>query len=150
MPCVPSRFARLGVYLACALPLWAGTVSAAQIVIAGPAGSGAFGSRVTTLPNGNIVVTDPLFDAPGPIADVGAVHLYRPDGALISTLRGTKTNDQVGSGGITVLSNGHYVVRSPNWDNGVAVDAGAVTFGSGVSGISGVVSDSNSMLGSTS
>ena len=42
--------------------------------IAGPPGSGQFGSRVTALPNGNFVVTDPFYDA-GATTDVGAVYL---------------------------------------------------------------------------
>ena len=68
---------------------------ATQTDIAGPAGSGAFGSTVTVLPNGNIVVTDPLYDAPGPVADVGAVYLL--DGAtlaVISTRTGSTAGDQ--------------------------------------------------------
>jgi len=135
--------------LACALLFLAGALQAAQFTIDGPAGSGEFGSRVVTLPNGNIVVTDPGFDAPGPIVDVGAVYLYRPDGTLISTLRGSSANDWVGSGGVVVLTNGSYVVISAFWDNGAASNAGAVTFGSGTSGISGVVSLANSLVGST-
>ena len=48
------------------------------------------------------------------------------------------------------LSNGNYVVRSAYWDNGAATNAGAVTWGSGTTGVSGVVSSSNSLVGSTS
>ena len=64
---------------------------AAQFVIDGPPGSERFGETVTVLPNGNVVVTDPFFDAPGPpvVADVGAVRLYRPNGMRISTLTGS-------------------------------------------------------------
>jgi hypothetical protein len=130
------------------LVVLAGAGQAAQVTINGPAGSGGFGHTVTILPNGNIVVTDPGFDAPGPIADVGAVYLYRPNRSLVSTLRGSSANDRVGRNGIVVLGNGNYVVLSPMWDNGAIVDAGAVTFGSGVSGISGVVSQTNSLVGS--
>jgi hypothetical protein len=120
-----------------------------QTDIVGPAGSGSFGYSVTALPNGNIVVTDPDYDA-GVIADVGAVYLYDgADGALISTLTGSSTDDQVGSGGVGVLSNGNYIVRSPHWDNVGAVDAGAVTWGDGTTGVSGVVSSANSLVGST-
>ena len=41
------------------------------------------------------------------------------------------------SGGVTALSNGNYVVSSPNWTNGAAANAGAVTWGSGTAGVSG-------------
>ena len=45
----------------------------------------------------------------------------------------------VGYYGVTPLSNGNYVVKSPNWDNGATVDAGAVTWGSGTTGVAGPV-----------
>ncbi len=128
--------------------LLAGSAQAAQFTINGPANSGAFGSGVTTLPNGNIVVTDPGFDA-GPIADVGAVYLYRPNGTLISTLRGSSANDRIGNGDMVVLSNGNYVISSPEWDNGGIVNAGAATFGSSSRGVIGVVSAANSLVGSS-
>ena len=99
--------------------------------------------------NGNIVVTDPGYDAGG-VADVGAVYLYNgATGALISKLTGSTAGDQVGSGGVTVLPNGNYVVRSPDWDNGAAANAGAVTWGSGTTGVTGAVSAANSLVGST-
>jgi hypothetical protein len=131
-----------------ALCLSTSMAQAAQFTINGPAGSGEFGTTVITLPNGNMVVADPFFDAPGPIANVGAVYLYRPDGTLISTVRGATADDRVGSRGVVVLSNGNFVVPSPFWDNGAATNAGAVTFGSGTTGITGVVSPTNSLVGS--
>ena len=81
------------------------------------------------MPNGNIVVTDPDYNG-GIGVQAGAVYLYNgASGALISMLTGTAAGDQVGSSGVTVLSNGNYVVRSPDWDNGAVADAGAVTWG---------------------
>ena len=50
---------------------------------------------------------------------------------------------------MTALTNGNYVVRSPDWNNGAATEAGAVTWGSGTTGVSGVVSAANSLVGST-
>ncbi len=40
-------------------------------------------------------------------------------GAVNSTnsLVGTSSNDQIGSGGVTKLSNGNYVILSPQWDS---------------------------------
>ena len=49
------------------------------------------------------------------------------------------------------LEGGNYVVLSPFWDNGLATDAGAVTFGNaGSGGISGEVNFLNSAIGQTS
>ena len=45
------------------------------------------------------------------------------------------------------LSNGNYVVASPSWDNGSAMEAGAVTWGDGNLGRIGAVSPSNSLVG---
>lgn len=138
--------------LAGTLAMLGGPAFAAQFVINGPSGSGEFGRGVTILPNGNIVVTDPGFDGPGPVADVGAVHLHRPDGSLISTLRGSSANDRVGGGtggGVVTLANGNFVVVSPDWDAGAVVNVGAVTFVSGSTGLNGAVSAANSLVGST-
>ncbi len=124
-----------------------GVAQAVQIDLPAPAGSGRFGSMVRMLPNGNFLVGDSLFDAPGPIVDVGAVYLYRADGVLVSALYGSSADDRIGSQTIELLSNGNFVVRSPNWDNGTLVDAGAVTWGNSVTGVSGQVSATNSLVG---
>src|SRR5512139_2017903 len=124
-------------------------LAAAQIDLIGPPGSESFGGQVVVLPNGNIVVADPGHDASVAITDTGAVYLYNgATGALISQLTGSTTGDQVGSD-IGVLSNGNYVVLSPNWDNGAITDVGAATWGNGTTGITGTVSITNSLVGST-
>ncbi len=93
------------------------------------------------------MVTDPNASPNGgAVGQVGAAHLYSPAGVLISTLNGSNAGDQVGSGGITVLSNGNYVVSSPNWNQA----AGAVTWCDADLGIPGVVSAANSLVGTTS
>ncbi|MEM9886620.1 MAG: T9SS type A sorting domain-containing protein [Bacteroidota bacterium] len=124
-------------------------LNAQSFDIVGPAGSENFGADITVLPNGNYIIVDSGWDN-GIIEDVGAVYLY--DGStntLISTLRGSTAGDQVGSNGVTVLSNGNYVVSSPNWDNGTAEDAGAVTWVDAALGINTSVNNSNSLVGST-
>ena len=113
-----------------------------------PAAGHSHGSGTTLeLSGGNLVVASPNDDAVA--ANAGAVRLYRPDGTLLSTLAGSTAGDQVGSGGVTALGNGHYVVRSSSWANGSATNAGAVTWGSGTTGVSGAVSAANSLVGST-
>lgn len=66
-----------------------------------------------------------------------------------NSLIGVSASDRVGSN-IVALSNGHFVVASPDWDNGAAVDAGAVTWGDGGSALVGVVSAGNSLIGASS
>jgi Repeat of unknown function (DUF5650) len=117
-------------------------VDAAQVDIHGPAGSVAFGRFVAALPNGNFVVCDPS----GPISNIGAVYLYGSDGQLISTLTGSTQDDQVCNQDITVLGN-NFVVSSKYWNNASAVRAGAVTWINGTTGLNGIVSTSNSLVG---
>ena len=65
-----------------------------------------------------------------------------------NSLVGSTAGDQVGSGGVYALTNGNYVVRSSYWNNGAATQAGAATWGCGTTGVSGVVSSGNSLVGS--
>jgi hypothetical protein len=121
-----------------ALLLAAPSTRAAQTDLPGPTGSGTFG------------VTDSTYSltTPTAVANVGAVHLYNGSTlALISTLTGSTANDQMGGDGVTVLSNGNYVVSSGDWDNGAVLNVGAVTLCSGTDKTTGTVSASNSILG---
>jgi filamentous hemagglutinin family protein len=99
--------------------------------------------------NGNIAVSSPYDDFAA--RDAGAVYLFNTTtGALLATLTGSSANDNVSgylyfNGGITALTNGNYVVASPNWNNGM----GAATWGNGTTGISGTISSTNSLVGST-
>ncbi len=141
--CVRAFANRLLLSASLGMMIFSASVHAAQIDIAGPPGSNAFGSGITVLPNGNIVVID-SFAASG----LGRVHLYSPSGSLISTLSGSIASDQVGSNGIVVLGNGHFVVMSQYWSNGNNLNAGAVTWVNGSTGLNGAVSSGNSLVGS--
>jgi CSLREA domain-containing protein len=61
-------------------------------------------------------------------------------------LIGNLPGDAVGSGAIA-LTNGHYVVSSPSWNNGGLADVGAVTWCDGTTGRKGFVTASNSLVG---
>jgi hypothetical protein len=113
-----------------------------------PTAGGGFGTGITVLSNGNVVVTNPNDNFGGSRA--GAVYLFDGlSGALLSSLVGSNPNDQVGSGAfrvasVTRLSNGNYLIASPSWNG----NRGAMTWASGTSGVSGVVSAANSLVGS--
>ena len=113
---------------------------------------------MTALTNGNYVVSSPNFDKPATAKiDVGAVTWGNGAGGTVglvttaNSLVGGTTNDQVGSSGVTALTNGNYVVRSQLWDNPAtaALDAGAVTWGNGAGGTVGLVTSANSLVGGT-
>jgi hypothetical protein len=134
-----------------------GEVSAANSLVGASAqdyvGASTTGSRaVTPLTDGGYVVTTPFWHN-GSTANAGAVTGCRGTagckGAVspANSLVGSATDDKVGSSGATALANGNYVVNSPTWDNGPAVDAGAVTWCGGT-GCAGAVSAANSLVGS--
>lgn len=120
----------------------------AQFVDPNPAPGNQFGASIVPLSTGNVVVTSPFDDFGG--TDAGAVYLFNgATGSLISTLRGSHANDNVGSAEITEVGDGNFVVASPSWDSGAKADVGAVTWGSGTTGVNGIVSAANSLVGST-
>ena len=131
-----------------------GPVSAANSLVGSTANDQVGGlGGVTALSNGNYVVSSPNWTN-GAAANAGAVTwgsgtagVSGPVSAA-NSLVGSTANDAVGSGGVTALSDGNYVVSSPNWTNGAAADAGAVTWGSGTTGVSGIISTMNSAIGS--
>jgi hypothetical protein len=133
-----------------------GAVSAANSLVGSSANDqvGGYG-YVNVLANGNYLVFSPTWDN-GSVADVGAVTLGNGTTGIkglvnmANSLVGSTSNDQVGSyGRLTELPNGNYLVSSPEWDNGLATNAGAVTFVNGTSGIGGIVTSANSLVGSS-
>ncbi len=131
-----------------------GAVSATNSLVGSKANDevGNSGVTVTALTNGNYVVGSPYWDN-GAVVDAGAATwgdgTKGISGAVTVTnsLVGSKVNDIVGKSGVTALTNGNYIVNSQIWDNGVVVDAGAVTWGDGTKGISGAVAITNSLVG---
>ncbi len=120
----------------------------AEFIDPNPAAGNQFGHSVEILTSGNAVVTSPFDDFGG--TDAGAVYLFNGlTGEVISTLRGSSAGDNVGAQAISVLTNGNYLITSVNWDNGTVIDAGAVTWGNGSTGINGTVSASNSLVGTS-
>jgi trimeric autotransporter adhesin len=110
---------------------------------------------IVVLPNGNYLVVNPFWLNPSQgIAGAvtwasgatGITGVVGPTNSLV----GTSDRDRVGSDGVVLLPNGNYLVSSRQWDDGPAADVGAVTWGSGATGITGVVSSANSLIGSTS
>ncbi len=109
---------------------------------------------VIVLFNRNYVVISPNW-VDGSRVDVGAVtwgsNATRTAGYVsrLNSLVGRTPGDMIGSGFVTALQNGNYVVRSPLWSNGSsASSAGAATWGDGAAGTSGIVSSNNSIVGS--
>ncbi|MET7255495.1 T9SS type A sorting domain-containing protein [Dyadobacter fermentans] len=112
------------------------------------------GRKIFALPNGNfVVVSDNWSD--GAKAYVGAVTWVNGVTGLngvvnaSNSLIGNTASDQVGVNGITVLSNGNYVVRTYSWRNAGKNTLGAVTWCNGNTGLIGVVSASNSLVGNS-
>ncbi len=130
----------------------AGAINASNSLV-GSAANDKVGTAVTALSNGNYVTSSPTWDN-GTIVDAGAVTwgngIIGTVGAInaANSLIGSSASDGLSST-VMALTNGNYVVGSPNWDNGLVSNAGAVTWGDGVNGTVGVISDTNSLVGST-
>ena len=107
-------------------------------------------SGVTPLANSNYVVASPNWkNANG--MNVGAATWVEGSGPQTGTV--TASNSLVGttpvSAGMNVvaLTNGHYVVAFPGWNRGTVMQAGAVVWGNGESGTSGIVSLETALVG---
>jgi filamentous hemagglutinin family protein len=127
--------------------------------------------------NGNVVFASPVWDN-GAVADAGAVTWMNgatgklsdnTNGGAISSansLIGSTTSDLVGISTYTwaptqyyfipqVLANGNLIFISDTWDNGAAINAGALTWMNSTTGLlangatGGAVSAANSLIGST-
>ncbi len=129
-----------------------GVINALNSLVGSAANDGA-SSKVTALTNGNYIVSSSLWDK-GTVANVGAVTWANGLGGTVglisatNSLVGSKTGDNVGIV-VTALTNGHYVVGSPNWDNGGVTNAGAATWVNGSTGTVGTISAANSLVGPT-
>jgi filamentous hemagglutinin family protein len=130
-----------------------------ELVDPNPGEKNGFGSTLTPLSSGTIVVTSPGDDFAA--KDAGAAYVFNTStGALVSTLTGTYAGDAIGSGGVLGGTNlgfkkgqiagsgellgGNFFVLSNGWNGG----RGAITWGSGSAGVSGAVNASNSLVGS--
>lgn len=106
------------------------------------------------LSNGNYTINSPMWSNGSVDARYGAVTWV--DGteatgtavSITNSLYGTTVGDRVGVSGTVALSNGHYVVSSRYWNNGVPdARVGAATWGNGLVGTAGAVTTSNSLHG---
>ena len=127
-----------------------GTISSANSLTGSGSEDQIGNGAVKVLPNGNYVVISTSWSA-----SAGAVTWASGTSAVTGTvsaansLVGSTTGDEVGGRGILQLTNGNYVVMSPNWDNGGIQNAGAATWVNASTGLSGSLSAANSLVGST-
>ena len=132
----------------------AGAVSANNSLVGTSAYSFVGGGVIVELSNGNFVVRSRNWNN-GSATSVGAVTWVNGSTGLTgpvsanNSLIGSTANDEVGGSGAIALNNGNYVVASPRWNNGASTQAGAVTWADGNIGLVGIVSASNSLVGST-
>ncbi len=132
----------------------AGAVSTANSLFGSNDGDFIGSSGIHELPGGAVVVASPSWQN-GSQDRAGAVTFCSDFAACIgavntaNSLTGQFTNDRVGITGLTVLTNGNYVVGSSVARIGAATNAGAATFCSGITGCTGNLTQSNSLVGLT-
>lgn len=110
-------------------------------------------SGINILTNGNFVIRSVNWNGgTGAVTWGSGVNGFIGGAEVVvsaaNSLVGSATTHSVGNGGVLALSNGHYVVRSTNWDDGPTSNVGAVTWCNGFTGRVGVVSTANSLTGS--
>ncbi len=124
-----------------------GTMSPAES-LTGSDPSDFVGWSATALTQGNYVVTSPNWNSNCGAATWGNGKTgVKGVVSSANSLVGGSLNDSVGSIATVSLTNGHYVVRSPDFDNVTVMDAGAVTWGDGNKGTTGFVQSGNSLVG---
>ena len=127
-----------------------GVVSATNSLV-GTTANDTIGQVIYELANGNYVVTSSQWDRDPSTPDAGAatwgsgasgVHgAVSPSNSLV----GTAAGDHVASYGVKHLTNGNYVVGSPDWHG----TRGAATWASGATGLVGDLTEANSLYGTT-
>jgi hypothetical protein len=132
-----------------------GAVSATNSLV-GVSAYDYVGERIVPLTNGNYLVASPFWSNGG-IAFTGAVTWANGQKGIVGTISaqnslvGSTARDTIGRYDVEVrvwpLSNGNAVVVSPSWDNGAIVDAGAATWIDGTTGLTGPISEANSLVG---
>jgi len=125
-----------------------GSVSPSNSLVGDNPGDRVGSDGATALTNGNYVVLSPGWGGglgaatwvSGSTGTTGGDRSNTVDPQ--NSLTGSATNDNVGEGA-TALSNGNYVVSSPNWDS----LSGAATWCDGATGTIGTVTAANSLVG---
>ncbi|NGX63663.1 MAG: hypothetical protein KR126chlam6_01076, partial [Candidatus Anoxychlamydiales bacterium] len=109
-----------------------------------------FGIGTVALSNGNYIVQSdfyPDLSSKGTVSfgdgSTGTFGVVDSTNSLI----GTTASDTIGSGGITLLAEGNYLISSPLYDDGGNANAGAVTLGDGTNGTLGSITTDNSVIG---
>jgi hypothetical protein len=130
----------------------AGPVTVLNSLVGAQSGTAIGSNGVIALSNGNYVVASPFWRANVLFVNLGAATFGNGSTGITgnitsdNSLIGSNSSDMVGSA-VTALTNGNYVVTSPFWRNGVAINAGAATLGDGTNGTTGFVSSGNSLVG---
>lgn len=110
---------------------------------------------IIQLNTGNFVVRSPFWQN-GAADNAGAVTFVNAGTGLngvvdaTNSVVGASKDDQVGGYSIYTTGLGNYIITSPYFDNGAAVNAGAVQFCNGSIGTTGTINASNSLVGSSS
>jgi hypothetical protein len=108
--------------------------------------------KILPLANGSFVIALPYWDNGNEI-NAGAVAWGDGTKPIVGTISsanalvGAHSENFVGYNEVQPLANGNYVVVSSYWEAATGINVGAVTWGSGTTGITGEVSAQNSLIG---
>jgi hypothetical protein len=126
-----------------------GVVSGANSLVGSALNDYVASNGVLALANGNYVVNSPNWNEnKGAVTWADGATGIRGVVAKANSLVGNSVGDRVGEGFVIPLTDGDYVVGSPAWQRDGLPNVGAATWGNGTTGITGVVTITNSLVGS--
>lgn len=128
-----------------------GVVSDANSMVGSNSNDKVSGGDIYTLANGGYLIRSNEWGAnnEGAVTWCNGTAVCAGTVSSSNSLVGSHASDWVGNWYTTELPNGSFLVRSPYWDLDAShTNVGAVTWCSGVSTCAGVISSSNSLVGS--
>lgn len=110
-----------------------------------------FRAQVIVLRSGNFLVRSSDWGVNNRGALTWCSSMLGCDGAVsaVNSLVGASDGDRIAED-VVLLKNGNFVVVSPRWSDDAQSYVGAVTWGSGTSGVAGPISATNSLIGGRS
>ncbi len=130
-----------------------GPITSTNSLTGASAGDSVGGGGFNSVGSGHYIVRSPSWGGnKGAVTwfDIAAMTAgeVSSSNSLVGTTAGTvTTGDRVGNT-FEFMDNNRVALRTPNWNNGAATRAGAITFVDAATGITGEVSSSNSLVGS--
>lgn len=136
-----------------AVYLYNGSSATLMSIIKGNTSNDLIGyAGIKKLANGNFLILSPFYND-GANIQAGAVTWCNATTGIsgivnsANSLIGNTTNANLGADSVKLLPNGNYLICCRNTANGSATEVGSVTWATQTTGITGIISPANSLIG---